>query len=318
MPGAQAGRSSASLRFFRRHNPCYASDMRFDLADLRLFLAIVEAGSITHGALAANLSVAAASERLRDMEASGGVLLLERGRRGVTPTRAGETLAHHARLVLHQVGTMHADMSEHARGLRATIRVLANTAAITEFLPERLAPWLAAHPRVDIDLSERPSRDTVVAVARGLAEIGIVSDAVDAGPLSTFPFAVDRLVAVLPQDHPLAMHKQIAFPDMLGETHIGFAGALQDHIDQQALRIGQKLRMRIRLRTFEGICRLVAAGAGVGILPDVAARRYRRTLPIRCVRLSAPWATRRLLLCVHQSRALDPVARKLLEHLATT
>ena len=55
--------------------------MRFDLADLRLFLAIVDAGSITHGALAANLSVAAASERLRDMEASGGVRLLERGRR---------------------------------------------------------------------------------------------------------------------------------------------------------------------------------------------------------------------------------------------
>lgn len=55
--------------------------MRFDLTDLRLFLAVVEAGSITHGAAAANLSLAAASERLRDMEAVGGVSLLDRGRR---------------------------------------------------------------------------------------------------------------------------------------------------------------------------------------------------------------------------------------------
>lgn len=290
--------------------------MRFDLADLRLFLAIVEAGSITHGAHAANLSVAAASERLRDMEASGGVLLLERGRRGVTPTRAGETLAHHARLVLRHVGAMHAEMSEHARGLRSSIRVLANTAAITEFLPERLAPWLAAHRQVDVDLAELPSRETVAAVARGAAAFGIVSDAVDTTPLATLPFAVDRLVVVLPRDHPMATKKQIALPEMLGEGYVGFAGALQDHIDQQALRAGQKLHARVRLRTFEGICRQVAAGVGLGIIPEVAARRCRRNLPIVCVRLSDPWAARRLLLCFQETQPLDPAAHQLLTHLA--
>jgi len=157
--------------------------MRFDLADLRLFLAVVEAGSITHGASAANLSLAAASERLRQMEASGGVSLLDRGRRGVSATRAGEALAHHARLVLRQVATMQAELSEHARGVRATIRLLANTAAMAEFLPGRLGPWLAAHPRIDVDLSERPSSEIVKAIAGGLAEIGIVSDAIETSPL---------------------------------------------------------------------------------------------------------------------------------------
>jgi len=290
--------------------------MRFDLADLRLFLAIVEAGSITHGAQTTNLSVAAASERLRDMEASGGVQLLERGRRGVMPTRAGDTLAHHARLVLHQVGALHAEMSEHARGLRSSIRVLANTAAITEFLPERLAPWLAAHRQVDVDLAERPSRETVATVARGTAAFGIVSDAVDTTPLATLPFAVDRLVVVPPRDHPMAMQRQIAFPDILSEDYVGFAGALQDHIDQQALRVGQKLHSRVRLRTFEGICRQVAAGVGLGIVPEVAARRCRRSLPIASVRLSDPWATRRLLLCFQETQPLDPAAQQLLAHLA--
>jgi DNA-binding transcriptional LysR family regulator len=290
--------------------------MRFDLADLRLFLAIVEAGSITHGAQAVNLSVAAASERLRDMEASGGVRLLERGRRGVTPTRAGDTLAHHARLVLHQVGAMHTEMSEYARGLRSSIRVLANTAAITEFLPERLAPWLATHRQVDVDLAERPSRETITAVARGAAAFGIVSDAVDTSPLATLPFALDRLVVVLPRDHPMAMQKRIAFPDMFGEDYVGFAGALQDHIDQQALRVGQRLHLRVRLRTFEGVCRQVAAGVGIGIVPEVAAKRCRRALPIACVRLSDPWATRRLLLCFQEGRPLDPAAQQLLTHLA--
>ena len=67
--------------------------MRFDLIDLRLFLAVVDAGSITHGAADAGMSLPAASERLRDMEAAGEVLLLQRGRRGVSPTEAGEALA---------------------------------------------------------------------------------------------------------------------------------------------------------------------------------------------------------------------------------
>lgn len=289
--------------------------MRFDLADLRLFLAVVDAGSITHGASAANLSLAAASERLRDMEASGGIPFLERGRRGVTPTRAGEALAHHARLVLRQVGTMQAELSEHARGVRATVRLLANTAAMTEFLPGSLGPWLAAHPRIDIDLSERPSSEIVKAVAGGLAEIGIVSDAVETSPLATSPFAVDRLV-VMPRTHPMVGERRIAFSQILDEDHIGFAGALQQHVDDHAARAGHRLQPRVRVRTFEGICKMAADGVGVGIVPEIAARRCRRTMPIAFVRLSDAWATRRLLLCSQAIEGLQPITRQLLEHLS--
>ncbi|KZS51383.1 MULTISPECIES: LysR substrate-binding domain-containing protein [Rhizobium] len=290
--------------------------MRFDLADLRLFLAVVEAGSITHGASAANLSLAAASERLRQMEASGGVSLLDRGRRGVSATRAGEALAHHARLVLRQVATMQAELSEHARGVRATIRLLANTAAMAEFLPGRLGPWLAAHPRIDVDLSERPSSEIVKAIAGGLAEIGIVSDAIETSPLTTSPFAVDRLVAVMSSTHPMAGERRIAFSQLLGEDQIGFAGALQQHVDDHAARAGHRLQPRVHLRTFEGICRMAADGVGFGIVPEIAARRCRRTMPIAFVRLTDAWATRRLLLCSRAVEELQPITRQLLEHLA--
>ena len=64
--------------------------MRLDLADLRLFIAIVDTGSITGGAAAAHLALASASERLRKMEAEVGVPLLHRHARGVTTTEAGE------------------------------------------------------------------------------------------------------------------------------------------------------------------------------------------------------------------------------------
>ncbi len=76
--------------------------MRLDLADLRLFIAIVDTGSITGGAANAHLALASASERLRKMEAEIGVPLLHRHARGVTMTEAGEVLARHARPLLAQ------------------------------------------------------------------------------------------------------------------------------------------------------------------------------------------------------------------------
>lgn len=290
--------------------------MRFDLSDLRLFLAVVDAGSITHGASVANLSLAAASERLRDMEASGGVSLLARERRGVTPTRAGETLAHHARIVLRDVAAMQSELSEHARGIRATVRLLANSAAITEVLPERLGPWMAAHPRINVDLAERHSSEIVRAIASDLADIGILSDAVETGALQTFPFAIDRLVAVMQHGHPLAGKQGIALSEILAADQIGFDGALQEHIAEHAARSGLKLRPRIRLRTFEGVCRMAEAGVGLGIIPEAAARRCQRTMSIAYVGLSDAWATRQLVLCCRAIRDLDPAARQLFEHLS--
>jgi hypothetical protein len=55
---------------------------------------------------------------------------------------------------------------------------------------------------------------------------------------------------------------------------------------------------------------------GFGIIPETAARRCRRTMPIAIVRLSDAWATRRLLLCSQAIQGLQPITRQLLEHLS--
>ena len=292
--------------------------MRFDLIDLRLFLAVVDAGSITRGAADVGLSLPAASERLRDMESTGEVRLLERGRRGVRPTPAGEALAHHARLIQRQMAEMRGELGKHASGLRGTIRLAANTAAITEFLPEQLATWMAAHPQIDVELKERQSIEIAKAVSAGLIEIGILSDAADTTGLQLRPFATDRLVVVASRDHALAARKRVAFADIVDQHLIGLAGgALQDHIDAQAARAGIRLKMRVRMRTFEGICHMAARGVGVGIVPETAARRGGRSAKIASVRLADEWATRRLSVCIRSEAELTPPARSLFMHLAS-
>ncbi len=206
--------------------------MRFDLIDLRLFLHTIEAGSITHGAKRSNIALASASARLRGMEEALGVALLERSRRGVQPTAAGRALLHHARVVLQQLEQMRGELGAYARGLKGHVRVLSNTAALTEFLPGPLASFLAAHPNIDIDLEERLSHEIVQAVAEGLADLGIVSDAADLAGLETFPFRLDRLVLVVPRAHALAERRQLAFGEVIGCEFVGLSpgSALQDYL----------------------------------------------------------------------------------------
>ena len=139
--------------------------MRFDLVDLQLFVAVAETRSITNGAQRVHLALASASERIKGLEDALGVALLTRGRRGVELTPAGESLLDHARVVLHNVEAMRGDLAAFARGAKATVRFLANTSGLSEYLPKALAAFLAAHPHISIDVEERESADIARAIA---------------------------------------------------------------------------------------------------------------------------------------------------------
>ncbi|MEL1264837.1 LysR family transcriptional regulator [Pseudoxanthomonas putridarboris] len=291
--------------------------MRLDLADLRLFLCIVDAGSITRGAAAANLALASASERLRNIEADAGTPLLERRHRGVATTEAGEALAHHARLILRQQALLKGELRDFAAGNRGTLHLYANTAALTEFLPRRLAPWLARRPRLRVELRERTSAEIVKSIEGGLVEAGIVSNAVESGGLHLQPVAKDHLSLIVPAGHRLATGGAVRFGDVLGEPFVGLApgNALQEHIEEHARAAGRVLAMRIRMKTFEGVCEMVSHGIGVGILPATAASRLRRRHAYHAIALTDGWARRSLCLCYRKWSGLSPTMRSLFQHL---
>src|SRR3569833_1695410 len=178
--------------------------MHFDLTDMRLFLHIVETGSITKGAERAHLALASASARIRGLEEDLRTPLLVRGRRGVETTQAGRTFAHHARIVLQQVGRMMGELAEYGGGIHARIRLLCNTSALAEHLPSALNAFMTKHPNVAIDLEEHLSYEIVRAVSQGMADIGVVADTVELTKLKVLPFRPDRLVLVVPTRHSLA------------------------------------------------------------------------------------------------------------------
>ena len=291
--------------------------MRFDLADLSLFRHVVEAGSITHGAERANLALASASTRIRNMEEALGAPLLLRRRQGIAPTPAGRTLLQHARAILRQAERLREDLGAYAGGLAGQVKVLSNTNAITEFLPETLSSFLAGHPNVSVDLEERLSDEIVGLIAEGVGDIGIVAGTVDAGGLTTYPFRSDRFVLVVARDHALARRQKISFPEVLDYDFVGLdrASALQRFLADKAARIGRPLRLRVQLRSFDAVCRLVESNVGVGIVPETTARWATRTMAIKTVDLADSWALRDLTICVRDFEALPPYARQLVEHM---
>jgi DNA-binding transcriptional LysR family regulator len=294
--------------------------MHFDLADLSLFRHVVEAGSITRGAERANLALAAASKRVRNMEEALGAALLVRSRQGVAPTQAGRTLLQHARTILRQSERLREDLGAYAGGLAGQIRVLSNTNALTEFLPEALSSFLAAHPNVSVDLEERLSDEIVGMIAEGVADLGIVAGTVDTSALETYPFRKDCFVLVVAREHPLAKRTKTAFAQVLDHDFVGLdrSSALQRFLAGKAALSGKPLRLRVQLRSFDAVCRMVECTVGIGIVPETTARRVARTMAIAVVPLTDAWALRELAICVRRASELPPYARHLVEHLRST
>ena len=300
---------------------CYASAkpkiqwMRFDLTDLRLFVAVAQSGSITSGAARMNLALASASQRISGMEAALGIPLLERAPRGVHPTRAGMALLQHAGGILLRADRMLSDLRGFSTGQRGCVRILSNTGALLGILPRALHGFLLAHPGLDVEVEEHPSVEIVRLVTEGNAELGIVADVVDPGALHLHRLGEDPLVLVTAAAHHLADRGTIGFAEAIGEPLIGLLdAALERHLCEHAARRGLRLSHRTRLRSVGAIGRMVEAGIGVAIvpqstLPDVAG------MAVRAVSLNEAWARRRLALCLRSLDELTPPAWLLIEHI---
>jgi DNA-binding transcriptional LysR family regulator len=290
--------------------------MRFDLTDLRLFVHVCEAGTITRGADRTNMTLAAASERIRVLEDSLGTPLLVRGRSGVDPTPAGQALLRNARLVLQQAECLESELSDYGAGRKGLLRLMCNTSAISEHLPEVLSPFLARHGGLSIHLDERTSTDVVDAVRGGVCDIGVVSNAVDLTGLEVFSFRADPLVLVAPRDHPIARSAVTRLSEIADCAFVGLSerSALHTHVAQHASRLGKRLSYRINLRSFDAVCRTVGEGIGIGIVPERVANRYARSAKIRRLSLADAWAARDLVVCVRRLHDLPSYAQQMVQH----
>ena len=295
--------------------------MKLDPITLRLFVAVMEENAIARAAAREHIAPSAASRRLAELEDQLQVELFTRSNRGSQPTAAAYALLNMARGVLNEMDGIASQMKNYAhgsgQGLRGHVRVMANISSITQFLPAQLQGFLSQHPHVDVRLQERVSTDIARAVAENEADIGLLNNGSYGSKISLRPYRRARLAVVLPQGHVLAKHEQLELKQIVEHELIGMHAdsALNHLITRSAADQGLQPRLRMKVTGYDALCLMVAAGLGIGILPEGSARIYMGTLPLRCIRLHEPWAERQLMLCVRSQDALSPVAQLLAEHL---
>ena len=291
---------------------------RLDLITLQLFVAVFEEGTLTRAANREAIAVSAASKRLMELEQVLGVSLFVRRAKGMDLTAAGETLLHHARQMLFNVEKMGLELGEHSHGVRGYVRMLANLSAIIQFLPEDLRDFSERHPEVKTDLEERPSNGVVQGVLDGVADLGICSSDTDTKGLPSVTYRHDKLVVLMPADHPLAARTILAFADTLDSDYVGLhaASSINMRTHAAAREAGKMLRLRIHVPGFDAMCRMVQANMGIGILPQKAYELFGRALGLHAVPLTDDWSDRSLILVVRDEAQLSPVSRLLFDYLS--
>ncbi len=289
--------------------------MKFDLADLRIFLAAVDGGSLTAAAARNNIVVAAVSARIRRLETAFNLELFVRTGRGIKPTAPGEMLAHHARRVLEEARKTELELEEFAYGRSGGVRLLSNTNMLFEHMPKAIGTFLAANPEISVTISDKPSLEVVNMLRNGDADIGVVAASADMTGLERFEFVPDRLVLVAATDRPL--EDSVSFARILDLPIIGVAAdaALSQFLSRQANELGRRVKIRMRTEGFESLCAMVESDAGVGIVPESAARRHGKIMNIRSVAIAENWSSRKLYLCVRNRQQLPRYAQRLLAHL---
>jgi DNA-binding transcriptional LysR family regulator len=293
--------------------------MPIDLVTLKLFLAVCEHRSISRAADAENIAASAVSKRISILEGLLRVSLFSRSNKGLELTPAAYALLQHARIILRDVSQLESELFDHSQGLRGLIRLHASVSTIVQYLPADIHDFLSEHPAIEIELEEGLSQDVVRAVSENAADIGIFGGSALVPGLQVLPYRTDRLVVLMPDDHPLSPASTLKFAEVANFDFVGpqKGSYLNSLVLRAAAELSHPLRMRIRVNGFETVRSMVEAKLGIGIVPEHHAARYVNTAPLAAVPLDEDWAIRRWNICVREAASLPAPVHLLVRHLTS-
>jgi DNA-binding transcriptional LysR family regulator len=290
-----------------------------DLKTLRLFAAVCDHRNIKLAADEAHIEPSAISKRLAQLERTVGTALLDRGRRGVTPTPAGLALLDHARTMLFTAQRIESDIASFRGGIRGHVRLVASVSAVAGSLLEDVAVFMAdpANRAIKVDIEERVSRDVVRLVREGRASLGVCWDSVDFMGLQTRLYRSDHLALAVYGGHPLAGRKAIGFAETLDFQHVGMqpSSAVHGALQRAAARAGRTIDYRVIVSSFDAAFRVVAAGLGISVLPLHLSKLYAWAGQVEMIPISDRWAERQFALCSLAPNLLPSAATRMVDYL---
>jgi DNA-binding transcriptional LysR family regulator len=266
---------------------------------LRVFREVVAHGSFSEAAGALNYTQSAISQAIATLEAEAGVPLLERDRRGVRPTTAGERLNEHAGRILTQLEAAEAELGAIAGIEGGELRMASFPTAGATLMPLAIASFRAAYPKVSLSLVEGEPEELIPRLREGEFDLGLIFEfegTGDLGPgLRSMPLFEDPMQLALPKGHRLARKERITLEDLAEESWVqtSEASACARHVVRICRAAGFEPRVSFESDDYLTVQGLVAAGVGVALIPqlalsqtvsyDVAVRELHPSGPVRHV-----------------------------------
>jgi len=284
--------------------------MAYDLIDLKVFVAATEERNLSKGAQRCHLSTSSASLRIKNLESALGAQMLTRRARGVVPTAAGLVLLEYARRCLAQLEQMRMDLAPYTHEMSRNVTVFASNFAIATHLPSDVALFFGKYPDVRVTLEERMPHEILNAVIDGRADLGIVAIEDEHPEITFLPYKKDKLVLIIPHEHPLSQMKHVLFADCLRHSFICLqsGAAVHTFLVGHAQALGLSMDVRVQVSSYGAIAKLVASGAGIGIIPRTAIPPSEMDNLV-ILDLLDPWATRDLRVCVSNASKAENVHR---------
>lgn len=294
--------------------------MTIDPKSLKLFVQVMQEGTIRAVAEREHIAAAAVSRRIADLESALGVTLVKRSNRGLQPTDAGQMLISRSHRVLNELESLSMQMNDYRSGARGYVRIHANMSAINEFLPKELKTYLANNPAVRIDLTQALSSEISQAVADNATDLGLLVVDEPLEGVQYLPYQSDTLVIIAATHHPLASQHRVTFTDTLPYMYIGLpqGSQLNLQLTRAAMAAGQNWQIRFLVQNYGALALMVEAGLGIGLLPRRIAEAHAKAVGIKIIALDETWATRQMHLCIRNYDSLSVSARVLVDQMAAT
>jgi DNA-binding transcriptional LysR family regulator len=209
------------------------------------------------------------------------------------------------------------EIGDYSKGLKGHVRLWANMSALSEFLPSALASFLIKHPQIQVEVEEQLSSDIVKALVDGIADIGVFAEGTPITGLDTVVIGGDELVIACNKDHPLRKNKAISFKDCLQYDFVGLnrGSALLELTSRNAEKVGGQMRLRVQVRSYDAMCKMISANLGIGVMPLQACAAQLRAMDLTAIKLKDAWSVRNLLLATNASTTQSPSSALLVQFL---
>lgn len=246
--------------------------MRFE--QLRYLAASVRNGSFRKAAAELGLAQPSLTQAIQKLEDELQAAILQRGKTGIHLTAVGEAIFPHVLQALECEARMRHEANEHFELAKGGLNVGTVHAGSVTFLPRVLRRFCARHPAISIQVREAGSCSIAEDVRSRRLDIGLVTCMADVSPnlhgLNYTDLLDSRLVLCVPRNHPLTKsRKGVTVDDFAGEPMIVFPPGYSMHDVIRRLFDGRQMHVPYHTNNPESATRMVAAGIGVTVFPEV-------------------------------------------------